>query len=70
MAGGIGGGETMLTYIAIILTVHTLIGLYSVISTSVRQRKYEKTMQTELEERNRVFDEIIEELESEVKRNG
>jgi glucose-6-phosphate-specific signal transduction histidine kinase len=60
----------MLTYIAIILTVHTLIGLYSVISTSVRQRKYEKTMQTELEERNRVFDEIIEELESEVKRNG
>jgi hypothetical protein len=60
----------MLTYIAIILTVHTLAGIYSVISTSVRQRRYERAMQTGLEERNRVLDEIIEELESEVKRNG
>lgn len=55
----------MLTYIAIILTVHMLVGLYSVISTSVRQRKYEKTMQTEIKEKNKFFDELAARLKEE-----
>jgi hypothetical protein len=57
----------MITYIAIVLTIHTLVGLYSVVSTSIQQKWHMKMVQKEIEERNRFFDELARQLkESEV----
>lgn len=72
----------MLIYIAIILTIHTLIGLYSVITSRIEQkrcrriilndlieqRRHRKMLLNEIEERNKFFDELEKKLtKSEVK---
>ncbi len=74
----------MLIYIAIILTIHTLIGLYSVITSRVAQkrhykimlndlidqRRHRRIMLNELEARKKFFDELEKKLiESETIKN-
>ena len=36
------GGRIMLIYIAIILTIHTLVGLYSVITSRIEQKRHRR----------------------------
>jgi len=61
------GGRIMLIYIAIILTIHTLVGLYSVITSRIEQKRHRKMILNEIEERNKFFDELEKKLmESEV----
>ena len=52
----------MLIYIAIILTIHTLVGLYSVITSRIEQKRYRKMIFSEIEERNKFFDELEKKL--------
>ena len=49
-------------YIAIVLTIHVLLGLYSVITTSIMQTRYYKQILAEVEERNKFFGELAKEL--------
>jgi hypothetical protein len=61
----------MLTYISIILTIHTLFGIYSVVSTEIIQKRHFKMIQAEIDERNKFFTELGAELkESEVGKDG
>lgn len=56
-----------LTYIAIVLTIHVIVGIYSAVTTNMRQKQHLKMAQSEIEERNRFFAELERELkESEV----
>jgi hypothetical protein len=72
----------MLIYIAIILTIHTLVGLYSVITSRVaqkrhhriilnellEQRRHRRIMLNDLKARKKFFDELEKKLmENEVK---
>ena len=52
----------MLIYIAIILTIHTLVGLYSVITSRIEQHRHRKLILNEIEERNKFFDELENKL--------
>ena len=52
----------MITYIAIVLTIHTLVGLYSVITSRIEQKRYRKMIFSEIEERNKFFDELEKKL--------
>ena len=52
----------MLIYIAIILTIHTLVGLYSVITSRIEQKRHRKMILNEIEERNKFFDELEKKL--------
>jgi phospholipid N-methyltransferase len=61
----------MLIYIAIILTIHTLVGLYSVITSRIEQKRHRKMILNEIEERNKFFDELEKKLmESEVEHDA
>ena len=61
----------MLIYIAIILTIHTLSGLYSVITARIEQHRHRRLILNEIEERNKFFDELENKLiESEVEHNA
>lgn len=48
----------MLIYIAIILTIHTLVGLYSVVTSRIEQKRHRRIILNELEARNKFFDEL------------
>jgi hypothetical protein len=52
----------MLIYIAIILTIHTLVGLYSVITSRIEQKWHRKMIFSEIKERNKFFDELEKKL--------
>jgi tRNA(Ile2) C34 agmatinyltransferase TiaS len=52
----------MLIYIAIILTIHTLIGLYSVVTSRIEQHRHRRLILNEIEERNKFFDELENKL--------
>jgi hypothetical protein len=52
----------MLIYIAIILTIHTLVGLYSVITSRIEQKWHRKMIFSEIKERNKFFSELAKEL--------
>jgi uncharacterized membrane protein len=52
----------MLIYIAIILTIHTLGGLYSVITVRIEQKRRHKRMLNEIKERKKFFDELEKKL--------
>jgi len=54
--------KIMLIYIAIILTIHTLIGLYSVITSRIEQKRHRKMILNEIEERTKFFDELEKKL--------
>lgn len=61
----------MLIYIALILTIHTLVGLYSVITVRIEQKRRYKIMLNELKARNKFFDELENKLiESEAEEEG
>ena len=61
----------MLIYIALILTIHTLVGLYSVITSRIEQNRRHKRMLNEIKERNKFFDELENKLiESEAKHDA
>jgi len=61
----------MLIYIAIILTIHTLVGLYSVITSRIEQKRHRKMIFSEIKERNKFFDELEKKLmESEVEHDA
>lgn len=61
----------MLIYIAIILTIHTLVGLYGVITSRIEQKRHRKMILNEIEERNKFFDELEKKLmESEVEQDA
>ena len=52
----------MITYTAIVLTIHTLVGLYSVITSRIEQKRHRKMILSEIEERNKFFDELEKKL--------
>lgn len=52
----------MLIYIIIILTIHTLVGLYSVITSRIEQKRHRKMILNEIQERNKFFDELEKKL--------
>ena len=52
----------MLIYIAVILTIHTLVGLYSVITVRIEQKRRYKRMLNEIKERKKFFDELEKKL--------
>jgi len=52
----------MLIYIAIILTIHTLVGLYSVVTSRIEQHRHRRIILNEIEERNKFFDELENKL--------
>ena len=56
------GGRILLIYIAIILTIHTLVGLYSVITSRIEQKRHRKMILNEIKERNKFFDELEKKL--------
>ena len=61
----------MLIYIALILTIHTLVGLYSVITSRIEQNRRHKRMLNEIKERNKFLDELENKLiESEAKHDA
>ena len=52
----------MLIYIAIILTIHTLVGLYSVITSRIEQKRHRKMILNEIKERKKFFEELEKKL--------
>jgi len=52
----------MLIYITIVLTIHTLVGLYSVITSRIEQHRHRRLILNEIEERNKFFDELEKKL--------